>query len=111
MDSLREHAELLARSATAAEIDLLSKGTSLEAAVRRAMEAGDRKILAVHLEKLLRALPEREAAARAKAAMLASPAAVLLLDKVVALMLHPRTSPDELREAAARIEETLPSLK
>lgn len=110
-DAIRERAKLLAYNASGSEIDLLARGTGLELAVKRAMDEGDRQILAVHLETLLRALPEREAAARARLAMLGSPAAVLLLDKIVKLMLHPATAPDELREATTRIEEIFERLK
>ena len=110
-DAIKEKAVLLAYNASGPEIEMMARGTSLEFAVGRALALGDKKLLAVYLEKLLRALPEREAAGRARVAMLGSPTAVMLLDSVVRLMLHQAAKPDELREAAQRIEEIFGRLK
>lgn len=110
-DQIKERALTLAHHGTAVEIELLARGSGLETAVGRALALGDKKLIAVFVERLLREKPEREAAAKVRAAMLASPAATMLLDACVRLMLAPATTADTLRAAAQRIETQLETLK
>lgn len=110
-DAIREKAERLALYSSSLDMEMMARGTGLEDAVKIAIARGDKKLLAKHIATLLLHQPEREAAAKVRAAMLESPSAVFLLDAVVRLMLAPATTPDELRDAAQRIEETLSKLK
>lgn len=110
-DQVAQRALTLAYHGSAADIDLLARGSGLEGAVGRALAVGDKKLLAVYLERLLREQPEREAAAKVRSAMLDSPAATMLLDRVVTLMLHPATTPEALREAAELISQHMEHLK
>jgi len=100
-----------AQSLSSPQLDVMFCGTAFEEAVRRAMAAGDRSLLASFIGKWRTALPRLLAGARARAAILESPVACFLLDRVVALMLHPDCTPAELQEAAARIEDQLSKLK
>ena len=104
-------AEFWAANLSAVEIGLLFKGTSYASGVSQAMTRGDKKIVAHFIERMRQDQPWRESAAKARAALLASDAAVLLLDRCVELMLAPACTPDALREAAEKIYQHMESLK
>lgn len=103
----REAAQCL----SAPQLDLMFRGSAFEPAVRRAMAAGDRALLASFIGRWRTALPRLVASARAKAALLESPVAVFLLERVVALMLHPAATPEALQQVAQQIEDQLLKLK
>ena len=103
--------EFWAANLSAVEIELLFKGTSYESGVKQAVARGDKKIVAHFIERMRTEQPWREAAAKARAALLASDSACLLLDACVRFMLAPACTPDTLREAAQRIEDQLATLK
>ena len=103
--------EFWAANLSAVEIELLFKGTSYESGVKQAVARGDKKIVAHFIERMRAEQPWREAAAKARAALLASDAACLFLDRCTALMLHPHTTADALREAAQKIDQHMESLR
>lgn len=104
-------AEFWAANLSAVEIELLFRGTSYASGVAQAMARGDKKLITHFIGRMRTEQPWREAAAKARAALLASDAAVLLLDRCVALMLAPACTPDALREAAEKIYQHMESLK
>ena len=110
-DLSSQPSEFWAAHLSSVEIELLFKGTGYASGVKQAMARGDKKIVAHFIERMRADQPWREAAAKARAALLGSDAACMLLDRCVALMLHPNTTADALREAAQKIDQHMESLK
>ncbi len=100
-----------AHSLSGVQLDLMFQGSPFEDAVRRARERGDRALLAHFIGQWRTALPRLVAGARARQAILDSPAACLLLERMVELLLHPACSPAELEAVAADVQNRLAKLK
>ncbi len=100
-----------AHSLSGVQLDLMFKGSAFEDAARRARERNDRVLLANLIGKWRAVFPRLVAGARARQALLDSPAGCLLLERVVELFLHPACTPQELEYAAQRVHEQLGMLK
>lgn len=100
-----------AQSLSTLQLDLIFRGSAFEDAVKRALERNDRKLVAFYLSQWREALPRLLAGAKARQAILDSPAACMVLGRVVELLLHPATTPAELEAAAADVQDRLAKLK